>query len=57
MRIILYNQYYLFEDYPMEKIDRILERNFKEKAGLPDWIVVALIDEKLARNEWYYNDN
>lgn len=56
MRIILYNQYYLFEDYPMEKIEKILENNF-QKDSLPDWIVVALIDEKLARNEWYYNDN
>ena len=55
MRIVLYNQYYLFEDLSMEVLQRAIDRALSGKTTLPDWIVVALIDEKLARNEWYYN--
>jgi hypothetical protein len=57
MRIVLYNQYYLFEDVSLEFLDRAIDKVLSGKITLPDWIVVALIDEKLARNEWHYNDN
>lgn len=56
MRIVLYNQYYLFENYSLEQIEQIIVRALND-VEIPDWVIIALIDEKLARNEWYYNSD
>lgn len=51
---MLYNQYYLFESYSLREIEKLLIKAMTDDE-IPDWLIVALIDEKLARNEWYYN--
>lgn len=56
MRIFLYNQYYLFENYSLQEIEKLLCKALTDD-DIPNWVVIALIDEKLARNEWYYNDD
>jgi hypothetical protein len=56
MRIILYNQYYLFENYSLKEIEKLLSATIYDEY-VPDWVIVALIDEKLARNEWYYYED
>jgi hypothetical protein len=56
MRIVLYNQYYIFEDYSLGEIEKLLSRVLLDE-DMPEWVVIALIDEKLSRNEWYYYED
>ena len=61
MKIVVIDQNLVFEDMSLKQIDTILNYIFSNTNDtiniLPDWMIVALIDEKLTRNEQAYSDN
>lgn len=61
MKIVVIDQNLVFEDMSLKQIETILKYIFSNTNDtiniLPDWMIVALIDEKLTRNEQAYSDD